>query len=236
MTVFTACQSAILRLVGRKPQTVFSSTQQMEMEIAELATDVATDIMKSHDWRALTKFQTLTGDDVTSAFDLPDDYDRMALAQRVTDANNWLWGYAAVNSLDEWMIITSSGFAAITPGWWIILDGQMQFAPTPSSGHPARFAYISKNFGRAATGQTPISAFTTDADSFVLDERMLTLGIIWRWRAQKGLEYAEDLANYEKAFSENAARDTGSQPIRTRWPARMPGARYAWPWPLGPQG
>lgn len=232
MSVLSAAQSAMIRLVGKKPTTLFSSTQTMEMEIADLATEVAVDIMGSHDWRALTKLHTLTGDGVETEFDLPSDYDRIVLAQGVTDTNNWLWGYTPAASLQDWMVITSSGFTAVTPGWWIILDGKMQFSPAPPSSSPAKFAYISKNIGHTAS-TAPIAAFTDDGDTFVLEERLLTLGLIWRWKAQKGLEYAEDLANYEKAFSEAAARDKGSQAIRKGSPTRRFGARLAWPWSLG---
>jgi hypothetical protein len=233
MSVLSACQSAMVRLVGRKPQTVFSSTNQMEIEIADLATDVAVDIMKSHDWRALTKFHTLTGDGSTTEFDLPSDFDRIVLAQRITDTSNWLWGYSSAQTLEDWMVITNSGFAAVTPGWWVILDGKMQFSPAPTSGSPAKFAYISKNIARAAAGGAPIATFTDDGDSFVLEDRLLTLGLIWRWKAQKGLEYAEDMANFEKAFSENAGRDKGSQAIRKGSPYSYLGTHLAWPWPLG---
>lgn len=224
----------MVRLVGRKPQTVFSSTQQMEMEIADLATDVAVDIMKSHDWRDLTVVETFTPDGVTTAFPKPADFDRIVLAQDMEDGNNWLWGYTPAASLSDWIRITSSGFSAITPGWWIILGGQFQFSPAPASGSPAVFPYISNNIGRAAAGGTPIAAFTDDGDTFVLEDRLLTLGLIWRWKAQKGLEYAEDMANYEKAFSQNAARDKGSQAIRKGRPVRIPGTNPAWPWLLGP--
>lgn len=202
------------------------------MEIADLATDVAVDIMKSHDWRALTKLYTLTGDGIETQFPIPSDFDRIALAQRVTDANNWLWGYTAVGTLDEWMVVTSSGFTAITPGWWIMLGGQMQFSPAPPADSPARFAYISKNIGTTAMSD-PITAFSRDDDNFALEGRLLTLGLIWRWKAQKGMEYAEDMASYEKALSENASRDKGSQAIRKGSPYTMSGARPAWPWPLG---
>lgn len=232
MTVLTAAQSAMIRLVGQKPTTIFSSQNKMEMEIADLSTEVAVDIMKSNDWRALTKFQTLTGDGTITAFDLPADYDRMALAEDVTDPNNWFWGYSQAQSLTDWMQITSSGFFGITPGWWIILEGQMHFAPAPSDGNQAKFAYISKNIGRDAT-LAPIAAFTSDDDTFVLSERLLTLGLIWRWKAQKGIEYAEDLANFEKALSENAGRDKGATVIRKGAPYRSLNTRTAWPWALG---
>lgn len=233
MTVLSAAQSAMIRLVGKKPTTLFGSQDQMEVEIADLATDVAVDIAGSNDWRALTKLYTITGDGVASSFDLPPDYDRMALAQSVHDPNNWFWGYSRVTDLDEWIQITTSGFFGIVPGWWIILAGKMQFAPVPADGAQATFPYVSRNVGVSATS-TPIAAFTKDDDSFVLDERLLTLGLIWRWKAQKGLEYAEDLANFEKAFSESAARDKGATAIRGRsWLGRRPRTSIAYPWPLG---
>jgi hypothetical protein len=55
------------------------------------------------------------------------------------------------------------------------------------------------------------TAFDTDADTFVLPERLLTLSIIWRWRASKRMEYAEDLQNFNIAFSEECASDKGSR-------------------------
>lgn len=233
MSVLAAAQSAMIRLVGRKPSTLFSSQNQMEMEISDLATDVAVDICTSHDWRKLTKLYTLTGDGVASSFDLPADYDRMVIAQAVHDPNNWFWGYSRVHSLDEWIAITTSGFFGITPGWWIMLGGKIQFAPTPAAGAQATFPYISKNIGLSASG-SPITAFTRDDDTFALDERMLTLGIIWRWKAQKGLEYAEDMANFEKDFSDTAARDKGATAIRSsNWLGRRLRSSAAYPWPLG---
>lgn len=232
MSALTACQAAITRLVGQKPTTVFSSTNQLEVEIAELATDVAIDIMKSHDWRALTKIHTITGDGSATAFPLPEDYDRMVQGQSVADANNWLWGYTGVADLNDWITITTSGFASITPGWWIILDGQFQFSPAPTSGADARFPYISKNI--ATQGTMPIAAFSQDSDEFKLEDRLLTLGLIWRWRAQKRMEFAEDLQTYEIALSQAQSRDRGARVIRSGNRTVAPlASNLAWPWPLG---
>lgn len=203
------------------------------MEIAELSNEAASDIASAHEWRALTKIYTLTGDGVASSFALPPGYDRMAVAQGIQDPNNIFWGYTAVQSLGEWITVTSNGYAAITPGWWVILDDQFQFQPKPNSGAQARFAYISANYAKTAAG-VAASAFTQDSDNFVLEDRLLTLAIIWRWKAQKGMEYAEDMSNYELALSQVAARDTGSQAIRKGAPVRFSsGTRPAWPWPLG---
>lgn len=231
MSVLTAAQSAFIRLSGAKPATLFSASGRMEAEIADLMSEVADDVMRSHDWRGLTALHTLTGDGSTTVFDLPEDYDRMVQGQSMHDPGTRLWGYTSVSDLDEWITVTTGGFLAATPGWWIILDGKVQVSPAPPDGRKAVFPYIRRDFGTTATG-VPICRFKRDDDEFFLGDRLLTLGAIWRYRAMKGLEYAEDMANFEKALSEAAARDKGSRVIRHGAP-RIGIGRLAYPWPLG---
>lgn len=233
MTVLTACQSALVRLVGRRPATIFSAQEQTVVEVADLVTEVATDIMKSHDWQALTKVDTITGDGTASAFPLPDDYDRMCLAQGVQDGLSWFFNYTQSPDMDTWIALQDGYFQQLSPGWWMILEQQFQFAPAPPSGAVAKYPYISRNFARSPAG-VPQAAFTADADTFVLDERLLTLGLIWKWRAQKRLEYAEDMQTYEIALSQAQARDPGSRVIRSNGRGRRGNISVGWPWPLGP--
>ena len=228
----------MVRLVGHRPGTIYGSSDQTELELGDIANEVATDIAKGHDWRALTKIHTITGDGIQTAFPLPADYDRMVLAQSVNDGASWLWGYTPCPDLDTWIEITTSGFNALTPGWWIILGGEMQFYPAPPSSDPAKFSYQSNLIVRSVpepnTGViTPKTTFDNDGDTFVLDERLITLGVIWRWREQKGMGYAEDMANYETALSQAQARDKGSRVIRSRGTLALGNTHLAWPFELG---
>lgn len=235
MSVLSAAQSAMVRLVGRRPSTIFSTTDQTEMQIADLINEVATDIMKGHDWRAITKIATVEGDGTQAAFALPADYDRMVLAQSVHDGASWFWNYTPAGSMDEWMAMTHGNSGSISPGWWILLDRKLQFSPAPTG--TATYPYISRAFGRSAPASgtgviTPISSFTKDDDTFLLDERLLTLGVIWRFREQKGIGYAEDLTNYEAALSQEQARDRGARVLRDQ--RRFKGdVSVAYPWALG---
>lgn len=232
MTVLSAVQSAMIRLVGRKDSAVFSSQDPTMIELADLINETATDIMKKHDWQALTKIATITGDGATTAFPVPADYDRMALAQGVANSASWFWGFDAVPDLDTWIAIQNGQFLGVTPGWWIILANQFQFAPAPGSRQTAKYPYISANIAISPTS-VPQRAFSADQDKSVLDERLLTLGLIWRWKAQKSLDYTEDMRNYEIALSEAMARDGGSRVIRSsgrRVPANV---AVGWPWALG---
>lgn len=231
MSILSASQAAMARLVGRRPAAVVSSSNEMEVEITALALEAAIDIAKAHDWQALTKLCTLTGVEGQTSFPLPADYDRMTLAGAVSSSSWPDWRFQGAQSLDDWLDITTRD-ATLSPGWWIILNNEFQIFPAVAVGETARFYYISNAIFRALNGaaQTDI---VRDDDSFILNERLLTLALIWRWKQMKSMDYQEDMRLYEDAFSQEMARDKGSRVIRDNGMGHFPGAVKAWPWSLG---
>lgn len=229
MTILPAMQSAALRLIGRKPSTVFAATSQFEQEIADLANEVAQDIVKTHDWQALTKIHSFAGDGLAVAFDRPADYDRMVVASEIGDSQNSPWGYTHIVNVNEWLRITNGEVAGVFPGAWTLLAGQFQFYPAPTG--PAAMPYVSNQYARSQSG-SPQASFQRDDDEFLLDARLLTLGLIWRWREMKHLDTTGDQAAFEKAFSEAVARDKGARVIRLGGSV-SPRGSVAWPWVLG---
>lgn len=230
MTVKSAVDSAAIRTVGNVPTAVFSTQEQIALEMSDLANDVAVEIAESYDWRALTKIARFTGDGVIDYFPFPSDYNRMTVNNGIRDMKNWFWGYFPFDDVNEFLMMKENGFSLLSPGGWIILDGGFNFVPAPVG--TATFPYISSNFARSNDGEAK-SRFTADDDEFVLSERLLTLGLIWRWKAQKGLEYSEDLATYNAALSHDQTADRGQRSIRHGIPNTYRGARTAWPWMLG---
>lgn len=232
MSALSACQDAIARLVARRPNSVFASDEEICVEIASLANETATDIAKANDWQALTTLKVLNGDGVTEGWPLPDDYDRMVQGTEI-HAGTWTYmRYASSPSLDNWQDLKAL-LPAIPPGYWTILQNVMEFVPTISSGQDARFYYISNKWARAAAG-TPKSLFDRDDDTFVLDDRLLTLGLIWRWKSMKGMDYQEDIRNYDIALSQAMARNKGSRVIRKGGPDWSGlNVSVGWPWALG---
>ena len=209
MTILSAMQSAAIRLIGRKPSTFFSTTNQFETEIADLVTETARDIAKSHDWQALLKLAVLNGDGSKTTFDLPPDYDRMMIKGQVHSKSWATWRFTPARDLDQLMDF-KAGLSVLNPGIWTMLGGKMEFYPAPASGETPKFYYVSRNFAASTTG-APQDIFQKDTDEFLLDDRLLTLGLLWRWKAQKGMEYAELMASYEKALAEDIGRDKGSR-------------------------
>lgn len=231
MTLLSACQSAAIRLVSRKPDTIFSATDPFSLEMQVLANEVAKDIAKSHDWQALVRTHSIAANGTDTVFPLPDDYDRMLLDSEIYDGSNWAWGYCHVTRPNDWLRMKVENFGWITPGAWIMQGNQFEFQPAPATG-TAEFVYITKEIVTDNDG-APIPSFTDDGDSFVLSERLLSLGIIWKWREMKRMESSTDEANFVKAFSEIAGKDGGPKIIRKGQNRSYRNSHVAWPWPLG---
>lgn len=222
MTVLSACQSAATKLNQPRPATVFGSTSPFAQELGDLANEAATAIAKAHDWRRLTTLATITGDGSDTSFALPSDYDRMPLDSNIYGSLARL-PFLKARDLDQWLEFDITPVVG-APGYWINLGGEVQIKPAMASTQTARYYYQSNIIVSGSK-----TAFTVDTDTFLLPERLLTLGIVWRWKAQKGLEYAEHLKNYEIAFGEEAGRDKGSRVLHMGTPRIPDGASIAYP-------
>lgn len=232
MTIQSAMQSAAIRLMGQKPSAFFSATDKFAIELCDLVNEVATDIAKYQDWQPLIQFATVTGNGTATDFPLPLDYDRMLQNASVNDRNNWFWGFDHTSDISGFAQFQNFGFQPL-PGIWTIYGNRLRFSPAPSASQIAQFPYISKNWA-IDTSTAPKSAFTADTDSFALPERLLTLGLVWRWRENKKLDATGDEEAFIKALDEYAAKDKGARVYRRGSRRSFPGTYAAWPWALGP--
>lgn len=227
MTVLTACQEAAIELNQSPPSSLFSTTDKFAVEIRTQANKSAKAILKAYDWQKFTLLKTMTGDGVTTSFPLPADYDRMPKKSSVL-TSQFAMPLVKTTDVDEWLEMQIRSFIA-APGKWIILAGAMQILPAPATGVEAKYYYISNLVVSNGTK----AAFNTDGDTFDLPERLLTLDMIWRWRAQKKMDYAEDMRNFEIALAEEMANDKGSRVLVSGWRRDTYDVRNAYPRPLG---
>lgn len=208
LTVFQqACTSGIAL---EKPSAVYGSTTREHIELANIANEMAAMIAASHEWQILNKIAVITGDGTTEDFAPPSDFDRML-------DKSQLWStsletpLSPISDRDQWLELDIKSFDFVINAW-IIYAGEIHIKPALSTGVQVKYFYQSNLWG--LNGATPISEFTADTNTFRIDERLLKLGIIWKWREMKGLPYAEDLATYERLLAKLAMRDKGSRIIR----------------------
>lgn len=233
MSILSAMQSAAIRLMGESPAVFFTSSEKFESEIVDLVNEVAADIVAYHDWQGLIKVNVMNGDGVTETFPLPIDYDRQLLYSVVQDINHWMWGYTHVSDINSFLAQRYMTFGT-NPGLWTIYDNSMHFLPAPSTGNNATYPYISLNYARGSDNNAK-PAFTADMDEFIIrgGERLLTLGLIWRWRQNKKLDYTGDEEEFVRVIEQLAARDKGSNVFRQYSASNFRSAPVAYPFPLG---
>lgn len=105
-----------------------------------------------------------------------------------------------------------------------IWDDKLYINPAPTAGHTLAFEYMSTSWCESLGG-TGQSEFASDTDVAVIDEEIITLGVIWRWRQRKGLDYAEDFATYERRIADAQGRNKSGKTISMNgnFERQMPG-------------
>lgn len=232
MTLLSVVKDVCAVVGVLQPPSVFSNINgnRTMQEMVALANEMAQRIAyDTRDWTQLRSVATFNGNGVTTAFTLPADYKRMLLTSDVWTSSNTQTPLRFIPDANEWLYRRNDNVADAPNGEWTIMGGNLHIYPALASGVTANFAYLHKNcvalFG-GGYGDT----FVADGDSFALDERVLRLGMIWQWKAQKGSPYAEDLSTYGDALTSVMGRDSPAPIIVGRSPVSW-NARVAYPWP-----
>jgi hypothetical protein len=92
-----------------------------------------------------------------------------------------------------------------------IFGGKLYAYPAPPGGNTWVFEYQSNYFCQSSSG-TNQSIWIADTDVGVLDEHLMEMGIIWRFKKKNGLDYSEDFRSYEQKLAMETSR-AGGRPI-----------------------
>lgn len=227
MTVLSVAQSVAANVkLDPVPTTLFGSDEVESVEMRELANECAQYITDEHSWQALTRLHTITGDGATESWDLPSDYGWMPKDQQVW-SSSLETPLTRIESRNRWLGLEVQSFDFVYNAW-IIYGGQMHIKPALGSGATAKFYYQTKNRVQDSGG-TNKALFTADTDTFRLDERLLTLCMIWRYREDNGLPYVEDMRSYGKAVAHALTRDEGAKKVVIGRRTRPRGVQTAYP-------
>lgn len=211
MTILTVIQNFCVRTGLPKPAFVASSTDAQIIQLLALANEVCEDICERQNWQELTQeatFTTVASEDQGAITTIAPNGFLRILQETIFDRTLRLPLYGPL-SADKWQAIK----ALPTTGplyRYRIRGGQLLFSPAAAAGHLCAFEYISSWIVRSSGG-TGRPAFVSDSDTFLLDERLLLAGLRWKWKAEKGLDYAEEFHRYETMISNMAGVD-GTKP------------------------
>jgi hypothetical protein len=214
MTLLTIAQDACDRLSLPRPAAVISSNDQTAAVMRGLAQQEGKELARRVAWKALTAEHTFT----TVATEAQDSTAFPTSSSVRID--EWILPQTCFNrtsrrrmsgplSAEQWQHYKSSLVTYVNPAFRI-RGTSFLITPTPSAGNTVAYEYVTKRWCQSNAGAAQ-AAWTADNDTALLDEELHTLGIVWRFRKSKGLEYAEDFRAYEVAVEQAMMRE-GTRP------------------------
>lgn len=212
MTALSIIQQVTASMGLTVPVAVFSSTDDQVKQLRTLMNEEGQEL---RDWAAWTKLITEKTFSTTAA--------AIQANSVATDfawyINETLWNrtlsvqYAGPVDSTEWQQFQASITQVALPnGVFRFLGGNLLIYPSPTAAQTCAYEYVSANWAQTS-GSVGISAMTADTDTAILDEKLIALGIRWRFLKSKGLDYAEDFRTYEVQKAQALARDGGKKRI-----------------------
>ena len=215
MTLLTICQDAANEIGVPSPNTVIGSTDTTVIQLLAAANREGKNLVAGYDWQVLVKEEEHT---------LLAQEDQGAMTSIATDflrfSNDTMWNrttnrkfYGPLNNT-EWQNLKGIVVNGIT-NYFRIRGNKLLLNPTPTAGQKLFFEYIQKNWvDTTGDGSANATSYAADSNTTVLDEDLITLGVIWRFLKQKGLPYDNQLQEYQIKLSEKQAKDGAKQIIR----------------------
>lgn len=206
MSFLTIVQNACLRVGLSSPNAAISNTDDNVKRMVSLATEEGEDLANLYRWQRLCNESTF----VSTAAESQGAITTLAGTDFNYIANDTVWNRTKNRQMfpctdAEWQAMKANNVTGPYEKFRI-RGNTFRVIPTMTAGETVAFEWYSKNFCESSGG-TGQSAWAADTDTGVLDEGIMTLGIIWRWKAVMGLDYSEDFSKYEVRVVNATARD-----------------------------
>jgi|TARA_B110000495_G_C22924300_1_gene540108 hypothetical protein len=213
MTLLTICQDAANEIGVPSPSAVIGSTDTTAIQLLAAANREGKNLVTGYDWEVLVKEENHTAianESQGKLSAIATDFERFS--------NNTMWNrtsdrkfYGPLNNT-EWQTLKGSVQSGIT-NYFRIRGGKLLMNPVPTVGDAIYFEYISEWWvDTTGNGDANATRYAADANTTILDENLITLGVIWRFLKQKGLPYDNQLQEYQIKLFEKQAKD-GAKPI-----------------------
>lgn len=179
--------NTICDLVGlSRFETIYGNHSDNSALMASLLQQSGEGISRRIDWPQLLRTIKIEH----SPFKIPNDFHRPLFDGAVIMKNNCF--ARPVNTAADWEIVKNS---SSSPWYWID-DKVLHLSVSPL----ATLRYFSKNWV-VDTYDKPNEMITSDDDTTVLPSHLLIKDIIWRWRRAQGLNFSDQLREFDDSIS-----------------------------------
>lgn len=207
MTMLATVQRFCRRTNITVPTSVIGTTDPQVAQIYALLEEEGAELSGRGSWQELTfeaTHTTLATEDQGAIDDIASNNYRYIKNDTIWDRTENL--PVIVIDGPDWQ--AEKGFAATSPRYRArIRTGDLLSTPAPTAGNTWAFEYVTWNWILDKDGTTYKQYFTEDTDTFLLPEAILQMGLRWRWKKEKGFEYAEDFRTYETMVVDALSRN-----------------------------
>ncbi len=210
MTLLSTVQNAMALCSLSVPSIVYASQDDLVQQMTRLLYVEGRDLVKRHDWNILVTVRPFTcGASNAQAGEPQTDFDRFSDGVDMWNTSSD-WPIHGPTSAEQWADLIVRSETSL-PQYWRIIGGVLNIEQ-PKSGDTIRYEYISNKWIRQG-GSTLATNLSADTDTFVFPEHLLELGLVWRFKHAKGLDYAEDMRTYQVALADYKKSDRGGAGI-----------------------
>lgn len=204
MTCLTLVRTACLRLgLIPAPTAVVTSSDPQILQLLALANEEGQTLAEATNWQALRAEATFT----TVAAQQQGLLSALAPGLKFI-VNDTIWNRSLMMPVfgplfaQTWA--QQKAIAAQGPwNMFRVFNDALNFIPTPTAGETCAFEYVTRYWTSSGADE-----FQSDTDTSLLDERVMVMGLIWRFKQMKGLDFTADLQKYQRRVADLVARET----------------------------
>ena len=212
------------------PAVWVTSTNLNEKLLKQYLDDTVRELARRIDWEQLTTDYTITGTGAES-YSLPSDFMRVAAGDNAVYENSPnRRPCIPVDRDGDWTELKQIGFAGVQR-YYRINSGNINFYRPLPTGAIVTLAYVSKHWKRDVNEANPGDTWTNDTDLSIIYGHLLQLGVVWRFRRHKGLQYLDRKVEYEAELARAAADDRAPGRVAFDGKRQLPRNPFAIPVP-----
>lgn len=208
MALLDIVKSVALKVGVTVPTAAVGSNDQNIQQIIGFVNEDGQELAARYSWQELTKEATFN----TVAAESQGLITALAGADFAFVLNETMWDRATRRPVfgpkvpAEWQQLKAQ---YMTGPWsqYRIRGNQVLFIPIPAVGHAIYFEWVSKYWATASGALGTQTALAADTDIAILDERLIALGAVWRYKQTKRLAYDEDFDKAEAAIADAMGRN-----------------------------
>lgn len=212
MTLLSIIEDVADSIGLNKPTSVIGNTDQQVKTLLAMAQLEGKDLAKRDDWSSMQKLvshTTLSTEEQGELETIAPGFDYLI--------THTMWDQSIDRPVNgsltpqKWSQLQANNI--LSPyAEFRIRDKKLFLYPVPTTGSTLAFEYMSKNWCESSAG-TGQQRWAADDDVGILDEDLMTLGIIWRYKRAKNFDYSEEFRTYESRVSHAIGHDGDAQTI-----------------------